>query len=606
MTHSPSALGSADTLPLSGIQIAPHVDARPILPRSDTNLWERTEEVRTELLRQVEETCREHGMEALVLQSDPYVHPAWVKFECWMPHGDRALTARASITVTITAMPYHRFEAVYKVEWEKQGRRGVVDQIHTFGEREVRAMVEYLCAEPRGVMGAVLRNRVNAILRPMQLRQIGWHFWKPVNKIRVLRRDWLPIGSLAALAVGGVLLAYGPSVEESSGYTTGVTASDRFEMLDTMAPFGSSGLLPDRTPDVPAIFAGQDLTLTLDRDDPRFDGGAHFEAWSYLAYAGERFVVTMRSDDLDTKLYLGQMQQGEFVLLDENDDYGGESHSRLEVTASAAGEYLILASSYRADNTGTYALRIDSGDGSATFGSEILPSESDSSGSGTGALAGVLFLLIGGVGLVGFFRAPRFIRSAGKPMAEPRVLYYLDSWPTVVFGAGGDADEIRRRVMALFSGAHQQRFACAVEKIWHWGLDGKTEREQIVLRYGRALVFCQVYSYGSDLYVGWDAQMNLGTWMEKKLASGIDRETGKRVRLMTVEHAVQPTTEYDLIDLNCLAEWTHAQITQVLKHYLKERAIDQEIDFSIIRGERKGLTDSEKKDQKKNRFRRKA
>ena len=62
--------------------------------------------------------------------------------------------------------------------------------------------------------------------------------------------------------------------------------------------------------------------------------------------------------------------------------------------------------------------------------------------------------------------------------------------------------------------------------------------------------------------------------------------------MQTVEQAVQRTTEYDLIDLNCLAEWAHAQITQVLKQYVREQEIDQEIDFSIIRGERKGLTEA--------------
>jgi hypothetical protein len=62
------------------------------------------------------------------------------------------------------------------------------------------------------------------------------------------------------------------------------------------------------------------------------------------------------------------------------------------------------------------------------------------------------------------------------------------------------------------------------------------------------------------------------------------------VTLMAVEPATQAVGEYDLVDLNCLLEWTHAQITKVLKQYLKEREIDQEIDFTIIRGDRKDAT----------------
>ena len=62
---------------------------------------------------------------------------------------------------------------------------------------------------------------------------------------------------------------------------------------------------------------------------------------------------------------------------------------------------------------------------------------------------------------------------------------------------------------------------------------------------------------------------------------------------------MQATTEYDLVDLNCLLEWTHAQVTKVLKQYLDERQIDQEIDFQIIRGDRQNATSvDEDKDEK--------
>jgi hypothetical protein len=43
------------------------------------------------------------------------------------------------------------------------------------------------------------------------------------------------------------------------------------------------------------------------------------------------------------------------------------------------------------------------------------------------------------------------------------------------------------------------------------------------------------------------------------------------------------------VDANTLIEWTHLQITQVLKHFMALRNIDQEIDFKIQRGQRQGL-----------------
>jgi hypothetical protein len=220
---------------------------------------------------------------------------------------------------------------------------------------------------------------------------------------------------------------------------------------------------------------------------------------------------------------------------------------------------------------------------------------------------GLAFLLVGLVGLLVINSGPRLVRAGGRPLAEPRTLFYLDAWQTVVFDAGGDAPRIREQILGLFSNATQQRFACTVEMIWHWGLDGKTEREQMVLRHGRSVVFCQIHQYGSDLYVGWDAHLNVGTWREKEIKSGIDRETGRRIRLVNVEQATQPTTEYDLVDLNCLLEWTHAQVTKVLKQYIREKEIDQEIDFQIIRGDRQKATDvDEQKKQGRRLFKRTA
>jgi hypothetical protein len=54
----------------------------------------------------------------------------------------------------------------------------------------------------------------------------------------------------------------------------------------------------------------------------------------------------------------------------------------------------------------------------------------------------------------------------------------------------------------------------------------------------------------------------------------------------------QPTSEYDLSDLSCLMEWTHAQIVKLLKQIIAEKKIDQEIDFKIQRAERQQVAAS--------------
>ena len=53
--------------------------------------------------------------------------------------------------------------------------------------------------------------------------------------------------------------------------------------------------------------------------------------------------------------------------------------------------------------------------------------------------------------------------------------------------------------------------------------------------------------------------------------------------------------------MNCLTEWTHAQVVMLMKQLMKELQIDQEIDFKIVRGERKGPADSNEKEPAGNR-----
>jgi hypothetical protein len=181
------------------------------------------------------------------------------------------------------------------------------------------------------------------------------------------------------------------------------------------------------------------------------------------------------------------------------------------------------------------------------------------------------------------------VRNDGKPDGEPRTLIRVDSWQTVLFDLGSESAMVRDRfARALQTGVGQyQRFQ--PERVWYWGLDGKEEREQLVLTAGRAIVFCQIYEYGQDLYVGWDGNLNRGQWVEQTVASGIDKATGNPVGISRVVPGTQPTTEYDLADLSCLMEWTHAQIVKVLKQLIAEKKIDQEIDFSIQRAERRDV-----------------
>lgn len=211
-------------------------------------------------------------------------------------------------------------------------------------------------------------------------------------------------------------------------------------------------------------------------------------------------------------------------------------------------------------------------------------------------IAGLSTITLYGLGLI-FWAIAAFIyslmrqrqwivRNDGKPDGEPRVLLRMDSWQTVLFALGAERAMVRDRLVRAFDEELNDRCRYHPERVWYWGLDGKEEREQLVLTSGRGIVYCQIYSYGRDLYVGWDGHLNRGQWVEQTLASGIDKLSGNPVGVNLVVPGTQEASEYDLADLSCLMEWTHAQIVKLLRQLIAEKRIDQEIDFSIQRAER--------------------
>jgi hypothetical protein len=191
---------------------------------------------------------------------------------------------------------------------------------------------------------------------------------------------------------------------------------------------------------------------------------------------------------------------------------------------------------------------------------------------------------------------PRAVRSTGRPEHQPRSLRVYDSWQAVLFGAAPSADLMRQRFLVVLKGAPMDDFQATTERIGYRVLDEPIVREQIVLKARRGIVYCQIYEFGSDLYVGWQSFLNRGRWLEKVVpgAQGIDRTTGRRVEIRTATPGWESLCEYDFFDASCLTEWTHAQLVALTKQLMKELQIDQEIDFKIVRGERRGLEQEQK------------
>lgn len=396
----------------------PPLDVQPILVRRPESIWARAEQARDTLYTALEQACETAGVKALVIKSGPFEQPAWVKLECWIPHGRREITKRGWVQVMIEAKEFHRYELEYRVEMHNQGWLKAYHRLRDFGPTHASHLAKFLLGQGRKPKFAAL-----------QIREEPLQIWKRKNKVKVLGIDWL-------------------------------------------------GMIPVAV----AMFG--------------------FSAIASVPWLGLLFL-----------------------------------------------------------------------------------------------LLGLLFLLGSAVASSQLRRRRFVVKSSGKPEAEPRTLHLVDYWQTLIAELGNDAEELRKEFFILLDSPPMEGFKWWVEKIWDWGLDGKIEREQIVLTLRRGMVFCQIYQYDRELYLGWDAHLNSGQWVEETVATGIDKETGMLTKVNTVHPGWQRLSEYDITDLNCLIEWTHSKLTQLVKRLMEERKIDQEIDFKILRGARQNLTNLERPNQ---------
>ncbi|HEX9951182.1 MAG TPA: pre-peptidase C-terminal domain-containing protein [Rubricoccaceae bacterium] len=97
----------------------------------------------------------------------------------------------------------------------------------------------------------------------------------------------------------------------------------------------------------------------LDARDQRLSSGEYTEVHTFDGDAGEPVRIEMTSSAFDTYL-LVESPSGEQV---ENDDYdGAQDRSVVEFTMPESGRYRVTATSYRADETGAYTLRVSQAD----------------------------------------------------------------------------------------------------------------------------------------------------------------------------------------------------------------------------------------------------
>jgi len=206
------------------------------------------------------------------------------------------------------------------------------------------------------------------------------------------------------------------------------------------------------------------------------------------------------------------------------------------------------------------------------------------------------FMFLTGVALVGISivlaRRPKHAVSViDRPTIPPRYLIMLDSWHAVIPDLGPMSGDLFGKIFSKLSGLGAAGVTAEVERYGFRTPNGFDERDRIVVSKGQGVAHIHVYDFGKDLFVGWDSYANWAQWQETPAISA-RRDAGVITEYRSLEPGVYIPNQFDLIDLNSLAELVHRDITRLVKAAMEEHKIDQEIDFSIIRGDRDRVLDS--------------
>jgi hypothetical protein len=125
------------------------------------------------------------------------------------------------------------------------------------------------------------------------------------------------------------------------------------------------------------IRMGQTLQGQLDTGSLKLDDGSYYDLYRYDSPGNETIVITLSSSDFDAFLMVGTLENNTFNNLGNDDDGGGGTDSRLEVTLSAAGAYYFRANTISADETGSYTIGLTSAGSAPARAASTGPSVKD-------------------------------------------------------------------------------------------------------------------------------------------------------------------------------------------------------------------------------------
>ena len=183
-----------------------------------------------------------------------------------------------------------------------------------------------------------------------------------------------------------------------------------------------------------------------------------------------------------------------------------------------------------------------------------------------------------------------------QSLRTPRREYLIDSWHVSVPDGGTQFEEFKQRIYRAATPDDPQ-IEASLEMHQNATPRSFEERERLVLSKGQTTLHVHVYPFGKDAFVGWDNHLNWTRWAEGGTVSSTVKDK-RTVQCKALDVGVHVPTEFDLIEANALSETAHRRIVEEIKAFLKERQIEADLDFKIIRGDRSKALEEGKTDGK--------
>ncbi|KQS54303.1 peptidase [Brevundimonas sp. Leaf363] len=134
---------------------------------------------------------------------------------------------------------------------------------------------------------------------------------------------------------------------EARGFSDDATGDYKLELVETPPP-----------PPPAAVVFGETVQGALTDEDGVDAEGRKFDAYSVTLQAGQRIQAIMRSGDFDTYLEVASTAEPYTALASDDDGLQQGTDSRLNFTATEAGDYVVRALPLSAENDGLYSLQI--------------------------------------------------------------------------------------------------------------------------------------------------------------------------------------------------------------------------------------------------------